>query len=166
MSGNNFIAHAVLYYLDEAGISAASGNTFVVNWTTVPQVPAYGAASYANVDQSSPIGDFNTAAVDGATPNPITATINVVADGYSVAVAQCGNAGVYSWNNGWTIGFDASPSSSSNSVADNAETTTGTSTASATHDNPNRQVLIAAALTPRAYCGRSGFGSHRTSKRR
>jgi len=148
-SSNSFAARAQLWYLDKVGISAASGNTFLVTWPSgTPDVIAYGAATYQDVDQINPVVNFNSATVDGSSPNPITATVNVVADGLSVAVAQCGNVGTYTWNNGWIEGVDQSPSSSANSAADNQETVSGTSTASATHTDPNRQALVALSLAP------------------
>jgi hypothetical protein len=148
-SSNGFFALSELWYLDEGGISGASSNTFVVTWVgATPVEPYYSAATYQNVDQSNPIGEFSSFTVDGSSPNPITTSLNVVVDGFSLANVQCGNRGTYTWNNGWTSGTYQQAASSTNSLADNAETTTGTSTASATHSNPNRQVITAAFLAP------------------
>jgi len=153
-SSNSFAARAQLWYLDEAGIAAATNNTFSIIWPGAsPQQPAYGAATFQNVDQASPIVDFSSAFVDGSTPNPITTNVTVVTDGLSLAMAQCGNNGSYSWNNGWIEGIDQALGSSVNSAADNQETADGTSTASATHSNPNRQVIVAASLSPASVAG-------------
>ncbi|UCC44091.1 MAG: hypothetical protein JSU65_13420, partial [Candidatus Zixiibacteriota bacterium] len=147
-SSNNYIAGSQLWYLDETGISSAVGNTFVPTWPSgTPAEPYYSAVTYQNVDQSSPVGDFSSTAVDGPT-NPVTTTLSVEANGLSVATVACGNSGSYAWNNGWIEGADQSAASSSSSTADNEETLTGTSTASAFKEgsSPNRTVLAAAFL--------------------
>ena len=47
-----------VWYLDEAGITAVAGNSFVITgWTgTDPDDELYYAASFKNVDQGTPVG--------------------------------------------------------------------------------------------------------------
>jgi hypothetical protein len=55
-AGTSSIVRTELWYLKEAGIAAASTNTFTVTWGgSTPSSPKYGAATYANVSQTTPI---------------------------------------------------------------------------------------------------------------
>lgn len=149
-SSNRFIGRIELWYLNEAGIVAATNSTFVVTFGgSGINNEHYGAATYENVDQTSPVFDFATNSTPGSTPNPIETTVNV-ADGHmAIAAALCGKAGSgYTWGNGWTEGFDFAASSSASSTAENLASATGTDTASATHSSPEAQSLVAATLAP------------------
>jgi hypothetical protein len=137
-----------LWYLNETGIVAATGNTFVVTYGgATPSAKHFAAATFKNVDQTAPIFDHAVNATSAATPNPLPVSIGVAADGLAVAAAFCGNTGSFTWNNGWTEGIDQSFSSSNSSSADHPETANGTDTASATHTNQNRQAIVAASLS-------------------
>ena len=60
-----------------------------------------------------------------------------------------GNSGSdFTWNNGWTEGTGSSQASSRSTTADNTSTATGTDTARATHNGPNRLVIVAATIAP------------------
>ncbi|MEW5700677.1 MAG: VWA domain-containing protein [Candidatus Zixiibacteriota bacterium] len=149
-AGTSSIVRTELWYLKEAGITAAGTNTFTVTWGgSAPASPKYGASTYANVNQTTPIGHSAGTSVNSSSPNPITATLNVFAGGMAVADVFCGKTGSYTWNNGYSEGFDQSGSSSNMSAADHSEPATGTSVPSATHSpSPNRHVLFAASLVP------------------
>ncbi len=149
-AATGFQAHVELWYLNEAGITAATSNQFTVNYTsTAPTDPMYAAASYENVNQTTPIFDFGSNSTTTATPNPITATMNATFNGLSIGTALSGNDGSYTWNNGWTEGYDQSSNATCNmSGADYFESATGTTTASATHSGPNRQAIAALSLQP------------------
>ena len=149
VAGTSSRVRTELWYLKETGIAAAGSTTFVVTWGgSTPSSPKYGAATYANVNQTTPIGHSVGTSVNASTPNPITATLNVFGGGMAVSDVFCGNNGSYTWQNSYVEGFDQSGSSCNMSAADRTEPTTGSSIASATHSSPNRQVLFAASLVP------------------
>lgn len=137
-----------IFYLNDAGISAASGNSFVVTWTTTPSVIHYAARIYQGVNQDNPVRDFDSK-TGGSTPNPITTSAMDVATGdMVVAVVQSGQGLTYTWNNGFIEGVDFhSGYTSQLSTADKAITSSGTQIASATNaPTPNRQVILGAVL--------------------
>ncbi|MEW5876211.1 MAG: VWA domain-containing protein, partial [Candidatus Zixiibacteriota bacterium] len=147
--GSSTRNRAELWYLNEAGILAASGNTFSVTWGgSTPSERKYGAATYANVRQIGPIGDSDVQTDGNGSPSTITATVNVVTGGMVVSDVINGNTGGFTWNNGYVEGFDQGSGTSTLSAADHQEFADGTSTASATHNNASRRVIVAAALMP------------------
>ncbi len=148
VAGTTIVGRVELWYLNDAGIAAASGSTFSVTWGgTAPVDPMYAAATYENVNQSTPISDSASNSTDTTTPNPITATVNVTDGDMAVAAAIAGNNGTYAWGGGWTEGTDqTSGATTTMSSAENAATASGTDTASATHSGPNRQAIVAAVL--------------------
>ncbi len=150
VAGTSIFGRVELWYLNEAGIAAASGNTFTVTWGgATPSQPMYAAATYAGVEQTNPISDSASNSTDTSTPNPITATVNVVDGAMAVSGAISGNNGSYTWGGGWTEGTDqTSGSTTTMSSAENPATAAGTDTASATHSGPNRQAIVAAVLNP------------------
>ena len=150
VAGTTWFDRTELWYLNEAGIAAAVGNTFSVTWGgSAPSNPMYAAATYADVNQSSPILDSSSNFTNSSTPNPITTSVNVVNGGMAVSGAISGNNGSYTWGGGWTEATDqASGTTTTMSSAENAASADGTDTASATHSGPNRQAIVAAALNP------------------
>jgi len=150
LAGSGAFARVEMWYLNEAGISAASNNSFSVTWGSgTPAHPVYGAVTYRNVNQINPILDVSTNATDTDTPNPITTSVNVIGNGMAVASVICGNLDPYVWNNGWSEGIDQSVGGTADlSTADHQELTSGTSIASATNELPNRQAIIAVSLYP------------------
>lgn len=145
-SGNPY-DRVSLYYLNEAGIAAASGSTISVTWSGSVDDSHVAAAMFANVDQANPIRASVSLDVDASTPNPIVApTLTVAASDLAVAAAICGNTGNYTWNNSFSEGTDHAGSTSQMSTG-GRNITSGTSvTPSATHAGPNRQAIIAATL--------------------
>lgn len=141
---------AELWYLNEAGIAAAATSTFSVTWGgAAPSLPMYAAATYANVNQTTPIAASSTNFTNSSTPNPITTSVSVTAGAMAVAVVMAGNSGSYTWNNGWTEGTDQTAGATTNSsTAERCAATAATDTASATHSGPNRQAIVAAVLSP------------------
>src|SRR6185436_12541949 len=83
---------------------------------------------------------------NATTPNPLPTTVSVTADGIAIGAAINGNAGTFTWNNGWTEGTDQAASSSSSTSADHPVTTTGTDIGSATISSQNKQAIVVAAL--------------------
>jgi len=150
VAGTTTYARVELWYLNSAGIAAASSNTFSVTWGgTAPTYPMYAAATYENVNQGTPFGNSSSAFTNASTPNPITTAVTVNTGSMAVASAISGNSGSYTWNNGWTEGTDQTAGATTNmSSAEHAAAAGGTDTASATHSGPNRQAIVAAALSP------------------
>jgi len=137
-----------LWYLKETGIVAATSNTFLVTYGgTTPAAPHFAAATIKNVDQTAPVLASNVNSTNVSTPNPLTTSVSVTADGLAVAAAICGNTGSYTWNNAWTEGTDQSFTSSNSTSADHPVTANGTDTASATHTLQNKAVIVAVSLT-------------------
>ena len=82
----------ILFTLDEAGIAAASGSTITFGGEQ-PGAFTWHAASYAGVDQTTPIPETNSDGIDDTTPNPLTGADIVAGDGAAVvALGGCGNA--------------------------------------------------------------------------
>jgi hypothetical protein len=146
--GTTTVARIELWYLNEAGIGAASNGTFVVTYGGAsPSEPSFAAASFQNVDQTAPILASNVNSTAASTPNPLPTSVSVTADGMAVSAAFCGNPGSFTWGNGWTEGTDQSLASSNSSSADHPAVANGTDTASATHSAQNRQAIVAASLS-------------------
>ena len=85
-----------IWYLDEVGIAAASGNTLDINGTT-GDVPSYGAISFTGINQSTPIRDFT--GTNGSDPN----TSNLSAETGDILIgsfASTGGNNTSSWDNG------------------------------------------------------------------
>lgn len=143
---------AELWYLKESGIAAASNTTFSVTWGSgAPTSPMYAAGAYTDVDQTTPIATSSSNSTNSATPNPLTTALTVTDREIAVSVVTTGNSGSYTWGNSWSEQTDQTSGATTNmSTADHAETASGTDTASASHSGPNRQAIVAAALTPAA----------------
>ena len=157
-SASGAYARAYIFYLKDSDISSASSNNFAVNWTGTPSDVLYAARMYQNVDQSDPIRDFDSAATDTSTPNPIVTPNMTVGDGdMVVAAAFCGNANTYSWNNSFTEGTDQSGYSSQHTSAQRPATFDGSISASATNSNPNRQVIVGAVLRSTNVAAPTGY---------
>jgi len=147
VSSGGYYARTEIWYLKDASIPASG--SFVVTYSGgAPTNPMHAYALFTNVDQTTPIE--NTASNPTTTLDPVTATVNVVQDGMSIAGATCGNNGSYTWGNGWTEGTDqTSGATTTMSTAHHQNSASGTDTASANHSSTiNRQVLVVASLRP------------------
>ncbi len=140
--GTSYRAYVAAYILDEAGIDATTGGTFVPTWSTTPDNAAYGSVFLSNVDQTTPVGPNDGAGTATSTPNPITTVALSTEDGDMVIdAATCGNTGDYTLLNGFTEAAEHDMSSSTGS--DGYKFATGADeTPSVTHNNVNRQVII------------------------
>jgi hypothetical protein len=139
--GSGYRAYVVAYVLDEDGIDAASGSSFVVTWAQTPsRSPGFSSVFLQNVNQTTP-----TAATDGnSTESSSTVATDALStsDGDMVFVAgTCGNSGTYSVNNGFTEGIEIDIASA-DAVAGYKAATGANETPSITHSNVNRQVVI------------------------
>lgn len=103
--GTSYTANVTAFILDEAGIDAATSNTFIPVWSTTPGVVVYTSVFLEDVDQTSLIGDSDSASTTGN--NPIMTDALSTEDGDMVFVAAtCGNMNSYTPNNDFTEGFD------------------------------------------------------------
>jgi hypothetical protein len=133
-------AYASSWYLDEAGLSAASGSSIVPTWSGAPDVVAYASAFFGNADQMTPLGasDSNT-----STSSPISTTALAVAIGdMAMYAGTVGATGTYSANNGFTEGIELTMSSSDGAAGQRPVSADGTETPSASHTAVNRTVLL------------------------
>ncbi|MHC4738551.1 MAG: beta strand repeat-containing protein, partial [Planctomycetota bacterium] len=138
--GTGYRAYAGLFILDEAGINAASGSSFVVTWAEIPnRTPGFSSAFLQNVDQTSPVGA--SASNGGTTANISTSALSTNDGDMVVLAATCGNTGTYSVNNGFIEAIELSMTSA-DGVAGYKAATGANETPSITHSNVNRQVVI------------------------
>ena len=79
--------HVEIWMLDEAGITAASGTTFVPTWNVSCDGTAYSHAFFSNVHQTNPTYKYATDSTVATTPNPITTTALSTNNGDMVIVA-------------------------------------------------------------------------------
>jgi hypothetical protein len=137
--GTGYRAYAGLFILDEAGINAASGSSFIVTWAETPnRTPAFTSVFMQNVNQTSPVG---ASASNGGTTATLSTSALSTNDGDMVVLAAtCGNTGTYSLNNGFTETVELTMTSA-DGVAGYKAATGADETPSVTHSNINRQVI-------------------------
>jgi len=134
-----------IYYLTESEIPGGSNN-FVVWYDNMPTDRLHAYATLEKVDQTNPV--VNTAS-NGNDIDPITAMVNVVTGGKSVAAAMSTEPGTYAWS--WMETTDQNGTDWSMSTAVNAASANGTRTASADHSsNDPDQALAVASFRPAA----------------
>ena len=76
--GTGYRAYVCAYFLNESGISAASGSSFNVTWIEEPyRVPEYASVFLENVDQLTPIGEQSSNSTESS--KLFTDTIWIVA---------------------------------------------------------------------------------------
>ena len=140
--GTIFRVYVAAFILDEAGINAASSNTFNVTWAQNPffTPPGYSSVFLGNVIQSIPIGASEGNGISSGytvTTNPLSTNngdIVVVAGTHS-------NTGTYSVNNGFTEAIELTVQSG-DGVAGYKHATGVNETPSITHSLNTSQVII------------------------
>jgi GH35 family endo-1,4-beta-xylanase len=141
--GTGWRAYVAAYILDEAGIAAASGDTFTPTWSTTPDFVAYSSVFLQNVNQTALIGAYASNSTASSTPNPITTSALATNNGDMVVLgATCGNSGSYTLQNSFIEGNDQSFGSTATGVSGYKAATGASETPSAQHNNVNRQVII------------------------
>ncbi len=138
----NYVA---AFILDEAGIAAATSDTFAPTWSATTSSVSYASVFLSNVDQTTSIGATDSYGTTSSTPNPVTTSALSTNDGDMVILgATCGNNGSYTLNNGFTEGIDQSVGSFGHTGVTGHKAATGVDeTPSATFDSTvNRQVII------------------------
>ncbi|NQT24340.1 carbohydrate-binding protein [candidate division KSB1 bacterium] len=139
-ANTGYVAYTAVFVLNEAGISAASGNTFSASWSTsTAQSPGYSSVFLTGVNQSSPIGssDGNSSTVASASTSALSTT-----DGDMVLLAAtCGNTGTYSTTNGFMEAIELGISSS-DGIAGYIAASGSDETPGVTHSSVNRQSIV------------------------
>ncbi len=142
IAGTTYRSYVVAYILNEVGISASTSNTFVPNWSAMPDNVSYSSVFLSNINQTTPIGATADNGTASAFPNPITTTALSTAEGDMVInAATCGNTGNYTVNNGFTEAIELDMTTSTG-VAGYKPATGANETPSVIHSGPNRQVII------------------------
>ena len=92
-----------LWYLLEADLALVDGNDVVViDFQTDPDgVGAFAAATYQNVDQTTPFLTSATSSEPTAA-NPVSTTVGIAPNTHQIAVAWSGTDGGFTWEPEWT----------------------------------------------------------------
>lgn len=133
-----------VYYLDEAGIDAASGSAVV--WTGETGGYLWVCETYDGVDQTTPIGNKAKDSTTSSTPNPLLVDITVDTD--DAAGAWCANKtgfNVDSWHADFTerAQLGDGGGNTRGSYADLLATSGGTKNADCTHNTTDGHATIA-----------------------
>ena len=150
--GSSTTASTEVWFLDEAGISAATGGAFSPIWTAAPDLPLYSHAFFTGVDQSDPIGDTDTASSPAGTPNPITTTGLTTGDGDVVVTGSVsGELGSYTPQNGFSLGNNQNAGGTYTLASAEKSAAAGAETPSMLHSaaDPFRQVIAGVVLNRR-----------------
>ncbi len=134
-------AYVAAFVLNEAGVAAATGNTFVPTWNITPLATGYSSVFLKNVNQTTLTGasDGNTT----TTLNPIkTNPLSTNNGDMVIEAATCGNSGSYTLGTGYAEGIDQQMNSTATGVTGHKAATGAPETPSATHTSLNRQVII------------------------
>lgn len=107
-SGTTFWARNEIWFLNDAGISAAVGNQIVINapGASNEYVMFVSAISFMNVDQLNPVFDFRTDTVVGnINPFALGNSAPMLQGSCAVTSVVCGNPGSYVFNAGGASGL-------------------------------------------------------------
>jgi hypothetical protein len=133
-------AYVAAYILDEAGIAAATSNTFAPTWNTTPDNVSYSSVFLQDVDQTDLIGD-SASNTSTSGNNLTTAALSTDFGDMVIDAATCGNTGDYTVNNSFSEAMEQDMASSTGTTG--YKSATGADeTPSVTHSGANRQVLI------------------------
>ncbi|MCK4369038.1 MAG: hypothetical protein KAV68_05165 [Dehalococcoidales bacterium] len=137
-------------YLDETGIGNMSGNALNITWDTTPTNSPpimVQAATYLNVDQTTPIADSasNTNTAAGSIQ---AGSVSVGSDDRLVYVTTCGQPSDHTAPGGYTeqIEQDGPGASHSNASVQRDATTSSAENPTATWSGINRLAIISAVL--------------------
>jgi len=146
--GTDYKNYVAAFILNEADVNAATSGDFDPTWSATPGAVAYASVFLQNVDQTTPIGDSDSAGTGSGT-NPIETGALSTEDGDMVIIAAtCGNLGSYTLNNGFTEGEGTDhqfgdSTTGGTGVAGHKSATGVAETPKATYSaTVNRQVLI------------------------
>lgn len=140
-----------IWYLDEAGIVAASGTTVVPTFSASPTQGVVFAGSLQDVNQSTPVGNSGSNN-DPTSHSELAVVITDVDDGFTVGAGYVGTQISMSMVN-VTDFPDSEHKETSSTLCGGAIATTGTSSRSVEYDKDtggttNRGCIAAAAFNP------------------
>ncbi len=131
-----------IWYLDDAGIAAASGSTVSVSYSSGQDEDSYAAASYTGVDQTTPVSETNSDG-NGGSPNPATGHDVTEADGNLVVSAGCvEGVGSQTWHSDLTEQTGFTGGNISSSMADRLSSTGGNVSCELTWGSSGTQSLV------------------------
>lgn len=144
-----------LFYLNDAGIDAASGTTITPG--NVPGDLSIHAASYQDAMQTTPT-NTDTDSSAASTPNPLAALDIVTGadDAVVCALSGMGNAGSAAWGGTLTERTDQATASANGSFADDSVPTATTIACECTWTTQNRAAAVALELEHDAGVGITG----------
>ena len=149
-SPNSFCARTELWYLNEAGILAATGNTFSPVWAGGAPYELeeyYAAVTLRDIDQVTPLGESSTNFTTTANPVQVASPIAVTSNDLVVESAFAGNGGTYTPGAGYTEGTNQTVLSSTMATAYKVVAAAGSEQPDMTHSSSiNRQVILAAVI--------------------
>jgi len=133
-------AYAAAFILNEAGIAAASGNTFNLTWSgSAPARVAYSSVFLQNVNQTTLTGENAGQTINGTN---ITTPALAAGDGdIVIEAAACSAAGEYTTDNSFIEAIELTISGA-DGVDGYKSATDVNETPSVTHDTSGRQSLI------------------------
>ncbi len=125
--GGSLPGMVAVWYLLEAGIAAAVGTTITPTYAVAPNDEIIHAASYAGVNQTSPVVEQQGDNTATSTPNPFTTVDLVESSGNMILAAgmigEPAPEGIASWQADLTEQTDQLDGSSASSMADRLSTT-------------------------------------------
>jgi glucuronoarabinoxylan endo-1,4-beta-xylanase len=132
------------FFLNEAGIAAATSDSFDVTWSTPLSRTGYGSVFLEGVHQTNPVGDRAVNSITSGTT--ITTSSLFTGEGDMViAASTCSSTGSYTMNNDFVTAQELSISSADavNGYKGYKQAAGGMETPSVTHSNSNsRKVLL------------------------
>ena len=135
-------AYVTAYVLNEAGVTAATNNTFVPTWSVAPGTVGYSSLFLKNVNQTTLVdaNDGNTTiTLDPIRTNPLSTNNGDMV----IEAATCGNSGSYTLGSGYTEGIDQTMGGTATGVTGHKAATGAPETPSADYSSGiNRQVII------------------------
>jgi len=150
-AGSTFSVAISLWYLNESGISAASGTAIVPSFSSAIVEGVLFAGALQDVNQSTPVGNSGSNS-NASSHSELAVVITDVDDGFTVGAGYTGtNIGLSMVN--VTDFADSEHQESSSTFCGGATTTTGTSSRSVEYDKDtggttNRGCIAAVAFNP------------------
>jgi chitodextrinase len=138
-----------IWYLDDAGITAASNTTFVTSWSGSESGEGYSSFVLTGVDQANPVKAIRSAADPYTTANVSipTSSITVANGDYSVfAAVRGGAAGAFTFGGGFAERLHYAITSGDAAMATRASTTGETITPAVAHATAAERMTLAVCV--------------------
>lgn len=135
-----------LFWLNDAGIAAASGNVITPGNTGTPGDLTIHARSYQDCVQTTPTNTDSDTAEDATTPLANCDIVTSGADALVMSLGGMGNAGTAAWAAPMTEQTDLQDASSTGSFADDEVPSATTIACELTWTTPNRSAIVAVGV--------------------